>query len=148
LHSLTCDPRLLHVHQVRLEHALWCFVSLRSDFDDSTVRELSISVDPYLCTRDTHSVVLDQSGGLFRKFLVHVQIITHETQSLLDTSHSLEIGCPLESVSSHQEKLDQVPRDISTSDIQSSSEVRQGESIIDGNDMGYTISRVDDNTGL
>lgn len=39
--TLTCDTGLFHIHQVRLEHALGSFVSLRSDLDDPSIRELA-----------------------------------------------------------------------------------------------------------
>ena len=35
-----CDPRLLDVDQVRLEHAFWRFEPLGADLDDTAVREL------------------------------------------------------------------------------------------------------------
>lgn len=37
---LTCNPRLLDVYEMWLEHALWCLEPLLANLDDATIREL------------------------------------------------------------------------------------------------------------
>ena len=73
--------------------------------------------------------------------------IPHVAQLLLDLPDRFEIRRPLERVSAHQEQLDQVPRDVPSGHIEPSCKVGQGESFIDGHDMGDSVSRVDDDSG-
>lgn len=64
--------RLFNVDKVRLEHALWCFISFRSDLDDTSVWELGLSAP---CKPGTYSVVLNKHSGLIRQLLVQIQVV-------------------------------------------------------------------------
>jgi hypothetical protein len=64
---------------------------------------------------------------------------------LLDVSDGLEVGGTVEGISTHEEKLDQVPCYVSSGDIQSASEVRECEPVVNGDDVSHTITRIDDN---
>jgi hypothetical protein len=66
---------------------------------------------------------------------------------LLDLTHGLEIGGSVEGVASHEEKLDEITRDISTSNIESTSKVGESETIIHRDDMCDTVSGINNNTG-
>ena len=63
-------------------------------------------------------------------------------------SNGLEIGGSVECVSSHEEQLDEVASDVSTSDVKSTGEMREGETFVDGDDMSNSISRIDDDSSL
>jgi hypothetical protein len=67
---------------------------------------------------------------------------------LLDPSDGLEIGRSVEGVSSHEQQLDQVPSDVTTGDIEAASEMGESVSLIDGHDVGDSISRIDDDSSL
>lgn len=95
-----------------------------------------------------HGVVLHEHSGLLAELLVQLQVVTRKAQSLLDSSHSLEIRCSFESVPAHQEQLDEVPGDVSSGNIQPSSEMWERKSVVYWDDMRYTISRIHHNTRL
>ena len=63
---------------------------------------------------------------------------------LLDLSNGLKVGCAVEGVSTHEEKLDQIAGDVSSCNVQSAGEVREGKSVVDGDDVCYSVTGVDD----
>ena len=71
------------------------------------------------------------------------------TKLLLDLPHCLEIRSPIEGVSSHKEKFDEVPArgNVSISDIQPSCEKGKGITIVHRHNVSNTISRVYDYSG-
>jgi len=70
------------------------------------------------------------------------------TQFLFDLSDRFEICRSVESVSPHQQQLDQVSSDITTGNIESLRQVRKSESIVNWHDVSNSISRIDDNSSL
>ena len=65
---------------------------------------------------------------------------------LLDFSHGLEISRTVESVTSHEQKLDQISRDVSSGDIKTPREVGQRKAVVHWNDVRHAIARVDHDT--
>jgi hypothetical protein len=95
-----------------------------------------------------HRVVLHQHRRFLAQLLIQLEVIAHKAQRLLDTPHRLEICCPLESVSAHEKELDEIAGDVSAGDVESTGEVRKGEAVVDGDDVGDTVSGIDDDTCL
>jgi hypothetical protein len=66
---------------------------------------------------------------------------------LLNFSHGLEIGRAVEGVTPHEQKLDQISRDVSSGDVKTPSEVGQRKAIVHRDDVRHTIAGVNHNTG-
>ena len=62
---------------------------------------------------------------------------------LLDFSHGLEIGRAVERVPPHEQKLDQIPRDVASGDIEPPREVGQRKAVVYRNDVRHSVARVD-----
>jgi len=62
---------------------------------------------------------------------------------LLDLSHCLEIGCTVEGVTTHKQKLDQISRDVAASDVEPSREMGERKAIIYRYDVRHAVARVD-----
>jgi hypothetical protein len=56
-------------------------------------------------------------------------------------------GSVVKSVSSEQQQLDQVSRDISAGDVQASRQVRKSKAFVDGTNVSDAVAGVDDDTG-
>jgi len=73
-----------------------------TNFDDTTVGE---------------GEIFDENGGLFREFIVQLEIVTDITEFLLYLTYSFEICCSVERISSSKEKFNQLTSDIPSSNI-------------------------------
>jgi hypothetical protein len=115
-----------------LEEDLRSLESLSANSDNTTVRKL---------------IRLDEDSGLKGKLALSVDIQTNIAEFLLDLANSLEICSSVEVVSTELEQLDKVLGDIASSNIKTLGQVGKGESLINRNNVGHTITRIDDNTG-
>ena len=66
---------------------------------------------------------------------------------LLDLPDSLEVGRTVESVAAHEQELDEVSCNVTTSNVESAGQVWKREAVVHGHNVCYTIARVDDDTG-
>ena len=64
------------------------------------------------------------------------------TKLLFDLSDGFEIGGSVECISSHKQELDQVSSHISTGNIQARGEMWECKSVVYGDDVSYTVSRI------
>lgn len=125
------DTWLVDVDQVRLEETLGSLEPLAAHADDTAVGE---------------GVGLDEDRRVFRELLVQFQIVRDVAQLLLDLAHGLEVGRAVEGVTAAEEKGDQVAGDVATSNVQSVDVVVQDGGFIDGDNVGDTVSGIDDDT--
>lgn len=65
---------------------------------------------------------------------------------LLDHPHRFEIRRPVECVATKEKELNKVPGDIATGNIEPAGVLRKRKTVVDGNNVGNTIARVDDNS--
>ena len=96
---------------------------------------------------ETYRIAFDEHGCLLAQPLIHLQIITDIAKLLLNLAHGIEVSRPVKRVPAHQKELDEVTRHVASSNIKTTCEMGEGEAIVDWDDMGDTISRVDDNAG-
>jgi hypothetical protein len=62
-------------------------------------------------------------------------------------THGLKVSSAVKVVTTELEQLDEVLRDITTSDIETLGKMRQSEALVHRNNVCHTITRVDDDTG-
>lgn len=67
---------------------------------------------------------------------------------LLDPSNGLEVGGALKGVPAHEEELDEVPRHVSPCDVESSRQMRERVALVNRDDVGDSVSRVDNHARL
>jgi hypothetical protein len=125
------DTRAFNVNQSRGEQRLRSHVTLTADLDDTTVGEC---------------VLLNQNGGLSRKTSLEVDVISAVAQLLLEHTDSLEVGGSVEGITAEKEQLNEVLGDITTSNINTLGQVRKSETLIDGDDVRDTITRIENDT--
>jgi hypothetical protein len=125
------DTGLFDVDEMRLEQTFGCFEAFRADADDATVGQ---------------SVGFDQNGGVFAELLVEGEVVGHVAEFLLDGADGLEIGGSVEGVSAAGQERDEVACDVSSSNIESSGEVVEDGALVYRNNVGDTVTAVDDNT--
>ena len=65
---------------------------------------------------------------------------------LFDFSHSFKISSAVERVPPHEQKLDQISRDVSSGDIEPPREVGQRKAVVHRDDMRHAVARVDNET--
>jgi hypothetical protein len=63
---------------------------------------------------------------------------------LLDLSDGLEISRTVEGVTTHEQKFDQIPRDVAPGDVEPPREMRECKAIVYGHDVRHAVARVDD----
>jgi hypothetical protein len=122
----------LNINQLWLEEGLCRLEPLRADLDDTAIRK---------------GVVLDQNSGLMGKLGLELKIVANIAELFLDLPHGLEVSCAVESITTEEEKLDQVAGDITSSNIKATGQMGKSEALIHGDNVGHTITRVNDNTG-
>ena len=61
----------------------------------------------------------------------------------LDLPDGLEIGRAVKRVPAHEQKLDQVPRDVAPGDIEPPREVRERKAVVHRHDVRHAVARVD-----
>jgi hypothetical protein len=62
---------------------------------------------------------------------------------LLYLSDGLEIGRTVEGVTTHEQKFDQIPRDVAPGDIEPPRKMRECKAVVYRHDVRYAVARVD-----
>ena len=125
------DTGLVDVDQMRLEETLGGLEALATDADDATVGE---------------GVGFHQDGGVLGELLVQLQVVGDVAELLLDLAHRFEVGRPVQGVTAAQQQRDQVTGDIATGHVQPADVVVQDGGFVDGDDVGDTVTGVDDHS--
>jgi hypothetical protein len=66
---------------------------------------------------------------------------------LLDLSDGLEIGRTVEGVTTHEQKFDQIPRDVAPGDVEAPREMRECKAIVYRHNVRHAIARIDHDAG-
>lgn len=122
----------LEAQERRLEQSLGTSESLVTDSDDLSIGKL---------------VRLLQLRGLSGGLDLLLEVEGDVTKLLLDVSDDFTLGSGGEGVTSLHENLDQVVGQVSTGQVETQDGVGQRETLVDGNSVGDTISRVENDTG-
>ena len=120
-----------HTQERRLEQCLRAAVSLFANGDDITVGELVALFD------------VRRLRCCFQ-FLIKVQSYT--AQLLLDVLRDPSLGSGGEAVAALRQDFHEIFRQVTTSQIQPHDGVGQGITLVNGHSVGYTVTRVQDNT--
>merc|ERR1712096_45652 len=126
------DASLLHAEEGGLEESLWAPEALVADGDDLPVWQLV-------------GLLQAGAGGGGLHLLLEVQ--GDVGQLLLDVTHDFTLGGGGEGVPTLGEDLHQVVGQVTAGKIQTDDGVGQGVSLVDGDGVGHTITRVQDNPG-
>ena len=126
------DTGLVAVDKMGLEEALRRFEPLGSHSDNTTVRQ-RVALDQYRC-------VLAQP-------LVQLQVVGDIAELLLDLAHCLKVGRSVEGVATTEQERNQVAGDVTARYVETTGEVVEDDGFVDGDDVGYAVARVDNNTG-
>merc|ERR1712121_231999 len=126
------DAAGLHAEEGRLEEGLGAAEPLVADGDDLTVGKLV-------------GLLQGAAGGGGSHLLLKVQ--GDVAQLLLDVPHDLALGGGGEGVAALSEDLHQVVGQVTASKVQTQDGVGQGVPLVDGDSVGDTVTRVQDNTG-
>ena len=62
---------------------------------------------------------------------------------LLDLSDGLEIGRTVEGITTHEQKFDQIPRDVAPGNVEPPREMRECKAIVYRHDVRHAVARVD-----
>ena len=92
-------------------------------------------------------VRLYEHGCVLAQALVEVQVIRNVAELFFDLPDCLEVGCPVESISTAKEKGDEIASHIATGDVQPACEVVEDGRFVDRDDMGHAIPGVNDYSG-
>merc|ERR1712168_553635 len=115
-----------------MEQSLRAPEPLVTNGDDLTVRELIR--------------LLKRGGGSSSGHLL-LEVKSNIAEFLLDVPDNLPLGSGGEGVATLGEDLHEVVGELTPSQIQSEDGVREGISLIDGDSVGNTVTRVHHNTG-
>ena len=129
---LLVNSRDLHTQEGGLEESFRSPESLVTNSDDLSVREL---------------VRLLEGAGAGSSLHLLIVVKSDVAELLLDVSDDLPLGGGGEGVTSLGEDLHEVVSQITSSQVKTHDGVRESVSFIDRNSVGYSISRVHDNTG-
>ena len=126
------DTSRLHTQERWLEEGLWATESLVSDGDNLSIRQL---------------VALFQAGAgsSSAHFLFEVQ--GNIAQFLLDVTDDFTFSSGSERVTTLSQDLHQVVGQITSSQVQTEDGVGESITLVDGNSVGNTITRVKNDTG-
>lgn len=125
------DTNSIDIDETGGEEGLGSHVALTADLDDATVGE---------------GVRLDQNGGIGRETVLQINVITDVAELLLHLTDSLEVSGTVEGISAVEEELDKVLGDIASSNVDTLGQVGQTNSLVDGNDVRDSISRIEDDS--
>mmetsp|Transcript_27895 Transcript_27895/g.47145 ORF Transcript_27895/g.47145 Transcript_27895/m.47145 type:complete len:253 (+) Transcript_27895:1563-2321(+) len=123
---------LLGVNQRGVEQRLRSLKPLTTDLDHTSVRK---------------GIVLHETGGFLSQLALHSDIMGDIAHLLLNLAHSFEICGAVESITSQQQELDEVVGHVTARHIETTNEILRYETIIDGNHMCHSITRVHHNSG-
>lgn len=126
------DTAALKTKDRRLEQSLRSTESLVADGDDLTVGKL---------------VGLLQAGALGSGLDLLLEVEGDVAELLLDITNDFSLGGGGESVTTLSQDLHQVVGKITTSHVNTSNGVRQSETLVDGDNVGNTITGVENDTG-
>lgn len=126
------DTAALKTKDRRLEQSLRSTESLVADGDDLTVGKL---------------VGLLQAGALGSGLDLLLEVEGDVAELLLDITNDFSLGGGGESVTTLSQNLHQVVGKITTSHVNTSNGVRQSETLVDGDNVGNTITGVENDTG-
>ena len=126
------DTGLFDIDEMGLEKTLGSFETFRADADDTAIGK---------------GVGFDENGGVFAELLVEGEIVRDVAELLLDGADGFEVGGSVQGVAAASEEGDEVACDVSSGDIESSGEVVENGALVDGDDVGDTITAVYDDTG-
>ena len=126
------DTTALQTQDVRLEQSLRSTETLVTDGDDLTVRKL---------------VRLLQSGALGSSLDLLLEVKSDVAELLLDVTDNFTLGSGGEGVATLSQNLHQVVGQITTSHVDTGDGVGQGETLVDGDNVGDTVTRVKNDTG-
>lgn len=90
---------------------------------------------------------LHQDGSISGETLLEIEVASDVAELLLDLTDSLKVSRAVKVVSAELEELDEVVGDITTGDVETVGQVRERETLVDGDDVGDTITRVHDDSG-
>ncbi len=125
------DTSRLHSQEAGLEEGLGAPESLVSDGDHLTVRELVALLEA-------------GAGGGSSHLLLKVQ--SNVAELLLDVTDDLTLGSGGEGIATLGEDLHEVVSQVTAGQVQTEDGMGKGVSLIDGNCVGDTISRVEHDT--
>lgn len=115
-----------------LEESLRSTESLVTDGDDLSVRKL---------------IGLLQAGALAGGLDFLLEVESNVAELLLDVTDDFSLGSGGEGVASLSQDLHQVVGQITTSHIHTSNGVRKRETFVDGDNVGNSVTRVENDTG-
>ena len=129
--GLLVDSRYLHTQEGGLEESFRSPESLVTNSDDLSVREL---------------VRLLEGAGAGSGLHLLIEVESDVAEFLLDVSDDFPLGGGAERVTSLGEDLHEVVSQITSSQVKTHDGVRESVSLIDGYSVGYSVSRVHDDT--
>jgi hypothetical protein len=126
------DTAAFQTENARLEESLRSTETLVTNGDDLAVREF---------------VRLLKSGALRSVLDLLLKVESDVAKLLLDVTDNFTLSGGGESVSALSKDLHQVIRQVTTSHVDTRDGVRKGETLVNGDDVGNTVTRVENNTG-
>ena len=126
------DTTALQTQDARLEQSLRSTETLVTDGDDLTVRKL---------------VGLLQAGALGSGLDLLLEVEGDIAELLLDVTDDFTLGGGGEGVTTLGEDLHQVVGQVTTSHVDTRDGVWEGETLVDGHDVGDTVTGVEHDTG-
>ena len=121
----------LHAQERGLEQGLWTSESLITDGDHLTVWKL---------------VALFQAGALVSGLHLLLKVQGDVAQLLLDVTDDFTLGGGGEGVATLSQDLHQVVSQVTTGEVQTKDGVGKGTTLVDGDSVGDTLTRVEHNT--
>lgn len=95
----------------------------------------------------TNRVLLHEDRCVQGQLLLLINIVADIAQLLLDLADGLKVRRVIERVPAKKHELDQVPRDVTPSNIQSARQMRQREALVHRHNMGDTVTGIHDHAG-
>lgn len=126
-----CDSGLLTVDKVRLEHTFRRFETFTAHADHTTVRE---------------RIVFNKDSSFLGKLVVKLKVVTDIAELLLHLAHSLKISCAVEGITAAKQQTNKLAGDVTTCNVKSCCKMVENDTLVDRDNMGYTIPRIDNNT--
>ena len=90
---------------------------------------------------------LDEDCGLQGESLLGGDVVSDVAERLLHLPDGVEVGGVVEGVAPEEEEFDEVLCDVAAGDVESTSEMVESESLVDGADVCDSVARVDDDAG-
>merc|ERR1719473_147269 len=126
------DAALLHAEEGRLEEGLGAAEALVADGDDLTIGKLVLAL---------------KGARLGGRLHLRLEVEGDVAELLLDVTDNLTLGSRGERVAALGEDLHEVVSEVTASQVKTLDGVGKGVTLVDGDGVGDTITRVEDNTG-